>query len=254
MCLYCSSWSSTEETFFHPCSSTSRRRSSNFSTLREGFSDKSPLVGKALSLCYLNRALPFLVRFLALLIYSFLRIVLEKQTIHCPRADHCLLARQAPAKAVHDWEDAKALLLAYESCIAVYLYAKAVKRLYRKSGGLFLALYLKQCASSLQIAYGGDRRPHDRLPVPVSLTRLLAKRMDFSTFASIVSPWKDLEKVVQAVNWVAEMLPQLVGRYLPWVSKIPLDEGVTWEPTWKAIPNSPYLSQQLRFPTIESEL
>ncbi|KAK7231130.1 hypothetical protein RIF29_45990 [Crotalaria pallida] len=51
--------------------------------------------------------------FLALLIYSFLRIVLEKQAIHCPRADHCLLARQAPAKAVHDWEDAKALLLAY---------------------------------------------------------------------------------------------------------------------------------------------
>ncbi|CAL0324944.1 unnamed protein product [Lupinus luteus] len=34
----------------------------------------------------------------------------------------------------------------------------AVKRLYRKSGGLFLALYLKQCASSLQIAYRGSRK------------------------------------------------------------------------------------------------
>lgn len=45
----------------------------------------------------------------------------------------------------------------------------------------------------------------------------LAKRVDFSTFASIVSPWKDPEKVVQAVNRVAETLPQLVGRYLPWV-------------------------------------
>ncbi|CAL0306363.1 unnamed protein product [Lupinus luteus] len=43
-----------------------------------------------------------------------------------------------------------------ESCIAVYLYAKAVKRLYRKSAGLFLALYLKHYASSLQIAYGGE--------------------------------------------------------------------------------------------------
>jgi hypothetical protein len=85
---------------------------------------------------------------------------------------------------------------------------------------------------------------------------LLAKRVDFSSFASIVSPWKDPEKVVQAVNRVAERLrlPQLVGRYLLWVSQIPLDEGVTWEPTWKAIPNSPYLSQQLRVPTIESEL
>nr|CBJ20730.1 hypothetical protein [Beta vulgaris subsp. maritima] len=50
----------------------------------------------------------------------------------------------------------------------------------------------------------------------------LAKRVDFSTFASIVSPWKDPEKGVQAVNRVAETLPQLVGRYLPWVSRIPL--------------------------------
>lgn len=183
--------------------------------------------------------------------------------------------------------------LTKEMCVSVYLYAKEVKRLYKASGALFLALYLKLKASSLQIAYGGDRRPHDRLPVPVSLTRsgfpriipsflrrqrykkddkadmlvkiwlslfnlskiiLLAKRVDFSTFASIVSPWKDPEKVVQAVNRVAETLPQFLGRYLPWVSQIPLDEGVTWEPTWKAIPNSPYLSQQLRVPTIESEL
>lgn len=45
----------------------------------------------------------------------------------------------------------------------------------------------------------------------------LAKRVDFSTFASIVSPWKDPEKVVQAVNRLPETLPQLVGRYLPWV-------------------------------------
>ncbi|KAF1854698.1 hypothetical protein Lal_00015660 [Lupinus albus] len=120
----------------------------------------------------------------------------------------------APAKAVHDWEDAKALLLAYEV------------------GGLFLALYLKQCASSLQIAYGGDRRPHDRLPVPVSLTRKGGpSRQPGGRNAAPV------------------------GGEVPTLGfKDPLDEGVTWEPTWKAIPNSPYLSQQLRFPTIESEL
>lgn len=61
--------------------------------------------------------------------------------------------------------------LTKESCIALYLYAKEVRRLYTKSGPLFTALYLKQCSSSLQMAYGGDKRPPERLAVPVSLSR-----------------------------------------------------------------------------------
>jgi len=61
--------------------------------------------------------------------------------------------------------------LAKEHCIAAYLFTKTVLRLVRKSGGLFVALYLKQCASSLQLAYGGDKTPLSLLPVPVSLTR-----------------------------------------------------------------------------------
>jgi hypothetical protein len=46
--------------------------------------------------------------------------------------------------------------LTKESCIAVYLYAKAVMRLYRKSGGLFLALYLKQALFRLPMEVIGD--------------------------------------------------------------------------------------------------
>ena len=49
--------------------------------------------------------------------------------------------------------------------------AKRVIRLNRKSGPLFTALYLKQCAGSLQQAYAGVAQPHGLLPVPVSLTR-----------------------------------------------------------------------------------
>lgn len=56
--------------------------------------------------------------------------------------------------------------LTKEMCVSVYLYAKEVKRLYKASGALFLALYLKQALFCLW-----SRRPHDRLPVPVSLTR-----------------------------------------------------------------------------------
>lgn len=58
-----------------------------------------------------------------------------------------------------------------ELCVAAYLFAKSVIRLSRSSGKVFTALYLKQCASSLQISYGGDRMPHTLLPTPVSLTR-----------------------------------------------------------------------------------
>ncbi|KAF8364959.1 hypothetical protein HHK36_031403 (mitochondrion) [Tetracentron sinense] len=42
----------------------------------------------------------------------------------------------------------------------------------RRSGLLFLALYLKQCSSSLQTAYGGVKpRQHKQLPVPIKLSR-----------------------------------------------------------------------------------
>lgn len=60
--------------------------------------------------------------------------------------------------------------LTKETCIGAYLFSKEVHRLVKSSGLLFTALYLKQCASSLQIAYGGIYTP-GLLPVPVSLTR-----------------------------------------------------------------------------------
>lgn len=57
-----------------------------------------------------------------------------------------------------------------ESCIAAYLLAKKVLALRLRSGLLFVALYLKQCSSFLQKAYGGDPTT-GLLPVPVALTR-----------------------------------------------------------------------------------
>lgn len=43
-----------------------------------------------------------------------------------------------------------------ESCISLHLFLKNVYRLGKKSGWLYCALYLKQCVSSLKIAYGGE--------------------------------------------------------------------------------------------------
>lgn len=58
--------------------------------------------------------------------------------------------------------------LTKERSIAMYLFSVNVIKLVRKSGMLFTALYLKQCASSLQMAYGGDPQPKSRLPILIS--------------------------------------------------------------------------------------
>lgn len=49
--------------------------------------------------------------------------------------------------------------------------AKRIIQLNRKSGPLFTALYLKQCAVSLQQAYAGVPGPKVPLPFQLSLTR-----------------------------------------------------------------------------------
>lgn len=61
--------------------------------------------------------------------------------------------------------------LTKEACIGAYLFSKQVVRLVRKSVFWFTSLYLKQCSSSLQMAYGGIPKPPELLPVPVSLNR-----------------------------------------------------------------------------------
>lgn len=52
-----------------------------------------------------------------------------------------------------------------ETSVAAYLFAKSVLRLKRSSGILFTALFLKQCAVSLQRYYGME------LPLPKECTK-----------------------------------------------------------------------------------
>lgn len=174
--------------------------------------------------------------------------------------------------------------LTKELCIGAYLFTRAAGRIGRKSGWLHLSLYLKQCAACLQKAYGGDKSPHSLLPVPVSLTRSgypriipsfhlllmykkdgradrlvkiylsffslakviqLAKRIDKSLFSSIVSPWDDPERVESTVWSIKLHLSQLCRRYMPWLPTILLQQGMTWAPTWKALPTAGLVSQVL---------
>jgi hypothetical protein len=169
-----------------------------------------------------------------------------------------------------------------ESCIAAYLFSKKVLKLVRGSGLLFTALYLKQCNSSLQVAYGGVKAPHALLPTPLSLNRSgyptiipahhrkdmrrhddkadqlvqlylsfftlyrvikLAKKVSLSnTFKTIVEP-TDLDAVSSWCEELKQSLHTLTERYLPLISTIPLNQGMTWEPTWKSLPTTRWVNK-----------
>lgn len=177
--------------------------------------------------------------------------------------------------------------LSKENCIAAHLFAKQVRQLYRKSGPLSTALYLKQCGVCLQQVYAGPPYEHERLPVFVSLSRNglpriipsfhrkvimrkddkadtlvqlylsfftlsrvipLAKRLSVRILDSIVTPPKflqterafDMMKILQLFNQIHHIFCSwrvLLPRYLPSLTSIPLNQGIRWIPTWKAIPS-----------------
>lgn len=175
--------------------------------------------------------------------------------------------------------------LSKESCITTYLFSKEVLSLVWKLGLLFTVLYLKQCAASLQTAYGGIKRPAELLPVPISLNRSgylriipafhrrimmqkddradelvclylsffslyriirLAKKVSYKgTFKSIIEP-TDLGAASKWYGEVRDKLAVLTKWYLPFVSTIPLNQGMSWEPTWKSLPTHRRVNELFR--------
>jgi len=55
------------------------------------------------------------------------------------------------------------------------------------------------------------------------------------TFASIVSPRKDDDRVSMLMGLIKDRLPDLLHRYPIHISRTPLYQGLVWEPTWKAL-------------------
>ncbi|KAG8044296.1 hypothetical protein GUJ93_ZPchr0138g27 [Zizania palustris] len=76
-----------------------------------------------------------------------------------------------------------------------------------------------------------------------SLTKVipLAKAVSRTgTFGSIITPLTEegearVEEVVKSL--LRPNFPILIKRYMPWISSIPLSQGMTWAPTWKSLPN-----------------
>ncbi|XLT04685.1 hypothetical protein HN51_058891 [Arachis hypogaea] len=115
------------------------------------------------------------------------------------------------------------------------------------------------------MAYGGDEFVHPDNAVPVSLTRsgypriipshhrrmilkkdekadmliiTLAKKVDKSTFSSRVEPHPII--LTRWWGWLVRLRRTLidlsVSRYAPWIKRIPLEQGLRFEPTRKALP------------------
>jgi hypothetical protein len=80
-----------------------------------------------------------------------------------------------------------------------------------------------------------------------SLSRVikLAKRVNASTFKSIIAP-ADLDTVSEVVGQLKGCLPTIMNRYLPRLSKIPLCQGMSWTPTWKSLPTYKQMTECLR--------
>lgn len=63
--------------------------------------------------------------------------------------------------------------------------------------------------------------------------------VDKSTFTSITTPVSDLEVMCEQMGLIVNNLKVLLKRYLPFLPTIPLYQGMTWDPTWKALPTHP---------------
>lgn len=64
----------------------------------------------------------------------------------------------------------------------------------------------------------------------------LTAKVSKSTFSSIVSPWEDETRVLEQIGQIKWNMRDLLLRYLPRLTTIPLHQGFVWEPTWKALP------------------
>lgn len=67
------------------------------------------------------------------------------------------------------------------------------------------------------------------------LSRLikLAKPVSKVTFESIVTPLKDVDSLKKMLSLIKEKFRDIHSKYIPWISQIPLEKGLRWEPTWK---------------------
>lgn len=64
----------------------------------------------------------------------------------------------------------------------------------------------------------------------------MAKPVSRKTFQTMVEPPKEMDRILHQVSIIKEEMKDLILRYVPNISEIPLHQGLSFEPTWKALP------------------
>lgn len=64
----------------------------------------------------------------------------------------------------------------------------------------------------------------------------IGKRVNKSTFSSIVTPIRDIDQVYSFICSIKPAFKKLFDRYVPDIHRIPLQQGMSWVPSWKALP------------------
>lgn len=57
-----------------------------------------------------------------------------------------------------------------------------------------------------------------------------------ASLQSITEPTADIGSLKAVLGEIQTSFRKLQPLYKPWISKIPLQQGMTWDPTWKALP------------------
>lgn len=74
----------------------------------------------------------------------------------------------------------------------------------------------------------------------------LAARVRKSLFVSITSPPKSIDSIESVAGEMRPLLRQPILRYVPWVTRIPLHQGMSFEPTWKSVPTQTWFNSILK--------
>lgn len=168
--------------------------------------------------------------------------------------------------------------LTKENCIAIYLFCKEVRRLYRSSGAIYTGQYLKVVAIKLMTFVGGKPEYRHAPPtkVRVSLTRagipriippfhrrairmrrddrLVKLYLSLCSLSKLIMQWPEGRKVspatihvknyspgprcIDIANTLAVSARLMLGSMEPKTMAVPLRLGFRWKPTWSSGPNT----------------
>lgn len=163
-------------------------------------------------------------------------------------------------------------------CLAVFAMSREIVRIYRKSGPLFLGLYLKQVHHLVLWYVGGDRTQRPSMKTYVSCSRSGLPRFIPPAYRKVIKAGVDSDGVVKIVlsvcslsklllvppkrgfginpstiwnkgykpsagctatcNLLSKEAANLLTRYAPAYREIPLKLGLRWKPTFSSGPNT----------------